>query len=517
LNRFVNPVCIDRYGMTNQPAAADAPCPNGMNRQFSPVRDIHIGLVTSSLGSGDIHSPVCPPTLASKGNDAAHLVGSLARASGVPTYPGGFLVWDPDQKAVPPGQADVGALIDSFRSLVDTIGEQGCGFEHQLEAWYRFLVDPEPRLATRLLPCAGADSGAKCAKPDGLDQVVLDQRAAFLRPDSLLVIVMLTDENDCSMTDDGEAVLGGNDPPPQGAAACATNPDDPCCYPCTLPAPAGCPSPDPVCAVSKTAQNEFANLRCFDGKRRYGFDGLRPVQRYVDALTKPTVPSRSGTMVPNPLFASGQRTPSKIFLVGIVGVPWQDIATDDSRTSPTALHLKSAQQLRDGALWEVIAGDPATHAPAKDALMTESVTPRVGTDPITGDALAPPTAALLANPINGHERNIAMPDDLQYSCIFQLPTSRDCTGSSDSCECTNFSDGTMNPLCQAADGTYSATQRYAKGFPSLRVLEVLKGVADAGVVASICPKNIADPTSEAYGYRPVIGTLVQDVAPVLVR
>src|SRR5215471_8613221 len=49
LNRFVNPVCLDRFGKTSQPASADEPCPAEMNRQFAPVRDMHIGIVTSSL------------------------------------------------------------------------------------------------------------------------------------------------------------------------------------------------------------------------------------------------------------------------------------------------------------------------------------------------------------------------------------------------------------------------------------------------------------------------------------
>lgn len=37
--------------------------------------------------------------------------------------------------------------------------------------------------------------------PDGrvlVDEALLEQRAAFLRDDSLVLIVMLTDENDCS-------------------------------------------------------------------------------------------------------------------------------------------------------------------------------------------------------------------------------------------------------------------------------------------------------------------------------
>ncbi len=123
----------------------------------------------------------------------------------------------------------------------------------------------------------------------------------------------------------------------------------------------------------------------------------------------------------------------------------------------------------------------------------------------------------MANPINGHERNILTLDDLQYSCIFPLPMPRDCTMPSSSCDCRFPTDGTQSPLCQESQGTYTTTQRYAKAYPPLRILQVLKGVGDNGVLASICPKNVADPTGEDYAYRPIIGALVQDVAPVLVR
>jgi hypothetical protein len=357
-----------------------------------------------------------------------------------------------------------------------------------------------------------------CFGPDGIDQTVLDQRAAFLRPDSLLIIVMLTDENDCSMTDPAAQLLqSSSSSPPQASAACATNPDDPCCYPCISAVPSGCPDPDPVCAMGKTFIDQL-NSRCYDGKRRFGFDPLRPVQRYIDGLTKTMIPSRSGAMVQNPLF-TGQRTPSQVFLVGILGVPWQDVATDETLKSPTDLRLRSPRELRDNGRWDVMLGDPATRKPPTDALMLESVLPRTGSNPVTGSPLAPPTAAPLANPVNGHERNIVpLPDDLQYSCIFPLPQVRDCsTAVTSGCECMNASNGEMNPLCQDPGGNYTTIQRYAKAYPPLRILQVLKGVGDAGVVASICPKNVTDPTSESYAYRPVIGTLVQDVAPILIR
>jgi hypothetical protein len=37
----------------------------------------------------------------------------------------------------------------------------------------------------------------------GLDTTILAQRTAFLRPDSLVAVIMLADENDCSVMDSG--------------------------------------------------------------------------------------------------------------------------------------------------------------------------------------------------------------------------------------------------------------------------------------------------------------------------
>src|SRR5262249_27894359 len=157
------------------------------------------------------------------------------------------------------------------------------------------------------------------------------------------------------------------------------------------------------------------------------------------------------------------------------------------------------RELRDNGRWDVILGDPATRRAPTDPLMLESIPPRTGTSPIAGVALAPPTAMVMANAVNGHERNIVpSPDDLQYSCIFPLPQVRDCASvASGNCECRVPSNGEMSPLCQDPGGNYTTIQRYAKAYPPSRVLQVLKGVGDAGVVASICPKNVTDPNSES--------------------
>ena len=116
-----------------------------------------------------------------------------------------------------------------------------------------------------------------------------------------------------------------------------------------MPTYPGCQATDadPGCNPRfHTEQSDALNLRCWDQKRRYGVDFLYSVQRYIDGLTKMQVPNRRGDLVQNPLFSDlsctagncpSQRDPSLVFVAGIVGVPWQDTATEET----VKAHLKN--------------------------------------------------------------------------------------------------------------------------------------------------------------------------------
>src|SRR5690606_30051692 len=87
------------------------------------------------------------------------------------------------------------ALLEMSDQLGDHLaaaGTSGCGFEAPLESMYRFLVDPSPDESM----VVGASGKAEST---GVDQALLTQRAEFLRPDSALIVVVLSDEDDCSM------------------------------------------------------------------------------------------------------------------------------------------------------------------------------------------------------------------------------------------------------------------------------------------------------------------------------
>jgi len=516
LLRLVNPVCTEKGGFASQPASPSDPCPNNMEREFKPIDDLHVGMITSSLGGFEGGSSQCGVPIGEPGNDGAHLFPSLPRGNVAGTYSGsGFFKWDRAQVSSPPGESDLNRLFQSFSAAVEAVGEVGCGYESTLESWFRFLVDPEPLASVTYAACD--DAGTLCLKNGPVDSVVLSQRRAFLRPDSLLVILMLTDEDDCSIPPEQTSFLAKSRVAPRASSACAQNPDDPCCYPCAGfgPPPAGC-SPDPACDVNQgrlTNAEDQVNLTCFQPKRRFGIDPRYPTQRYVDALRQRQIRNRAGELVDNPIFAGG-RSKDEVFLVGVVGVPWQDVATEATLKDPRQLRIKSAKELRQTGGWDVILGDGKTPG---DPFMLPSIVPRSGTNPVTGDAIAPPSAPAMANPINGHERNVTRQDDHQYSCIFPLVVPKVCDRATGSCACNSASDGSNDPLCQETSGAYTNTQRYAKAYPPLRILSVMKQLEDSAVVSSICPRNVDDKSREDYGYRAVIGATIDDVAPYLIR
>jgi hypothetical protein len=145
--------------------------------------------------------------------------------------------------------------------------------------------------------------------------------------------------------------------------------------------------------------------------------------------------------------------------------------------------------------------------------MVESVAPRFGTHPVTGEELAAPGAGYLANSINGHEWTNPAGADLQYACIFELAEPRNCETIPEykRCDCeAQHIDNDLNPLCQRDDNQYSTDQRFAKAYPGLRHLEVLKDFGDNAIVASICARNLEPALREQpdYGYRPAISAIV---------
>jgi hypothetical protein len=606
---ILNPSCVDATGTPipsqMQPMSPTAPCPTGA-REFTPVLDVHVGIITSSLGTlgadgcETATTTVCPNSTAldDQGQLVTRTDPNCAVAGNVPTYQNdGFLAWDPKMQLTPPGETSITNFTTNLTDLVTGTGQTGCGFEAQNEAWYRFLVDPAP--ITTVGPGGAetlclADPSGTCRsdlknpfdlanlanntfKTNGeTDAALLAQRGEFLRPDSLLAIIVLTDETDVSIKAASYfPMLGQNGHLPQARTECQSKgPGDPCCSSTGLPTPATCQAE----AYAQNANDNF-NIRAFglsNGleslKARYGVDFLYPTSRYVEALTSATLTNAAGKTFANPLLA--QRDPSLVFYATITGVPWQLIArqtaagvpnlltglnpTDPTGNSPGGFKTPAELDAKDSAgntLWADIVGNPDTYVAPLSPFMQESTLPRSGMDPITGTMILPTTTVTPvpanADAFNGHERTITgaaagaadAASDIQYACIFPrlnaVPSDPTDPGNGLAFpnDCTDNTAALNNPLCIAnpndkdSNGNELPTfQAYAKAYPGVRNLAIVEGmhvaqaaagVTDTGIVASICAvqvtsQNNTDGTPAAdYGYRPAVRAIIDRLKAVL--
>jgi hypothetical protein len=431
------------------PVSSNGECPEGARPRYPFPSTTRIGVLSSSLDAGG--SDVCE-----KANRRAHLL---------PSSDGKLFatVTSTDY------EEELASVLDD---ILSTVGEHGCGYEAPLEVLYRFLVDPEPPLSVEL---SEQPDGGYVGRAQGIDEQVLAERQAFLRPESFVAAVLLTDEDDCSVSDSGTGWK--------------------------IAAREGLTESDA----------DHPNLRCFDQQRRFGESFLFPVARYIRGFGAEEIEDRAGNRVPNPLFA--RRDPSMFRFGALVGVPWQTLATGDSLEAPDVLRYPTGQELQESGGWQRLVGESGDLP--RDPHLVGSIEPR--------SELAPPGSTVGTDPIHGHEYDNPEESDLQYSCTFPLPTPRNCGAGDPNCDCalqqvpgTNeWAPSSPNrPLCQAPDGSYGTTQYFAKAYPPPRVLEVLGGLPLNSFVGSICPKVIdpGESASSAYGYNALINGLLRDVA-----
>jgi hypothetical protein len=559
VERLVTPDCVNSATGERQASARNdagaLQCSGGENfaLEFDPVNNIHIGVISSSIGG--FGSPQC--TMGTS-IDKSKLIPKVRADVPDPTGQG-FLHWAGGV------DAQVAELSADFSQHVAAVGEDGCGFEAPLEAWYRFLVDPSP-------PIDVVKGAGNVAATTGTDTAILAQRAEFLRPTSLVAIVVLTDENDCSAMEGGpyyENAGFGWLVPDIGRAfetastQCEANPNDVCCYSCLVDGPpAGC---EETCTRNSEGNGaklppelDRANARCFQNKRRFGLDLLYPTSRYVDGLSKSTiVDSQTGQQAANPLLLGADldpalrltRLPNLVFFAGIVGVPWQDIATEATREDPASLAYMDARQLDADNRWAVILGDPGlpynarecavaeppdacsrAPIPPSDPFMIESINPRTGVNPITGENIVPLGGSGWSD-INGHEYDNSVNaidgkpsnDDLQYSCIFPLAADavkENCMATDATCDCGEEPTVAKGrPLCKPQGSTAAtaatASQYWGKAYPATRVLQVLRDFGENSIVGSICPKILDNVDDPYFGYNPAVNAIVDRLAEKL--
>jgi hypothetical protein len=521
---LVLPKCVDKKtrvptGKTSDPTKPeDAMCDPGAEPAFPPITDMHVGVISSSMGG--FGGSECRDVGGRHNDDHGRL---LARGASGPVAAAGdlhFLAWYPDveknkdesrhPRPPVPALGDVEALESAFRDLVVGVGQDGCGLEAQLESVYHFLSQPDPWTGIAVDGAGVASYGAK----GDVDAEVLRQRAAFLRPDSLVAVIVLTDEDDSSADPLSFAGTGyafmNPEPRDRPTAACADTPTSSACTSCAL-APPGAKG----CSPRKyTASEDDVNVRFHHMKQRFGVDPQFPYQRYVDALTKPRVPARDkehdkgGGYAPaagctNPLFAAklptspsdelcdlprGPRSPGLVYFAIIGGIP-NELLGDEPKLDWTKILG------RDPSLLDETGIDPH---------MMQSSLPRPG--------LPPPSASGAPDPAIGREWTTGGAG-LEFACTFDLferqgtnvvPVRRTCSSDDRAagyCDC----DGTKDaPLCDPGD---RSVQVKGKAYPTRRELMVAKDLGDQGVVASLCPVELTKPDADDYGYRPAVRSI----------
>ena len=145
----------------------DPPDADGDTRPDAlPVEDLHVGVVSTDVGTMGYTVSTCRNRDVGDDGCLLHvpspLVGDCASS-----YPS-FLARDPSNAST----YDPERLAGDF-ACIGTLGTNGCGWEQQLEALRRAVMENQ--------------QAGRCNE-------------GFLRPDSLLAIVIVTDENDGSVS-----------------------------------------------------------------------------------------------------------------------------------------------------------------------------------------------------------------------------------------------------------------------------------------------------------------------------
>lgn len=505
VRRLISPNCVDGKGAVVG-KSVNGFCGNGY-LEFAPVDDLHVGIVTSSLGSAG--GDVCVSSTGWESADRrAHLVTTGTGGVAVTDASAGFLSFGPG------GLTDPAQLVDDVNTLIGGIGTSGCGLESQLEAWYRFLVEPNP-YDTVVVDADGI------AHREGTDVTVLQQRHDFLRPDSLLSIVVVTDEDDSGVDPVSLGGLGwrfadssfpgstvartANNGTTAGrpTSACATDPASSACTSCsfarpcadgTAPSWVNCAAVvnDPTCSTTPfyDPEDDSLNARFFQMKRRYGLDPQFPLERYVQGLLSAKVPSRDDdhdadgryTTTPtcdNPIFAPSLPTSADEELCHLAAGPRSQrlvVLSVITGAPPDLLHPNMTR-----SDWvRVVGANPAAYVfDGIDPHMVQSKTPRPG--------LPGPSSSNDADPVHGREWE-TYGEDLQYACIFALDAPRTCDALTSECDCRQ-QEG-RPPLCDAAAPT---TQVAAKAYPGVRPLRLAQLLGENAVASSICPSPTTGP------------------------
>lgn len=562
LERLVRPRCVDAEDRGKVLGTSEGgACAQGV-LEHAPIDDLHVGVITTSLGDGGANN-VCAGVDNARENQRAHLQTrgpNLEPVASAEKH--GFIAYsskgDPQAGAV----TTLDQLTTDVRSVLAGVGQSGCGLEAQLESMYRFLVQPDPPAAITL-----SETGS--ARYEGVDDELLAQRKAFLRPDSAVVVVLLTDEDDSNVdprslagqgwsyastyfpasdtyrargyyTSGSEQDAAKGTTAPRGSSACEKDPTSPDCTSCgfakqvcasdpsseackKLSADAACKAPAYTGSWAKTdadgktvnvdlaevtkgyhpGEADDLNVRFFDMKRRFGVDPRYPVERYVRGLSSRTAPHRDSEHDTGGSYVHAASCTNPLFAAEL-----------PSSSQAELCKLKEGTRSRRLVSFHLIGGLPpelAKVAPSGDDWVR-----LLGADPERYDASGRDVrmAPSIAKRVDPATRQALRDDwdtkglDLQYACTFDLPEPRDCTpigaAPPEGCQCGGSSLGAP-VLC---DGN---TQLRARAYPAVRPLQLAKALGERAGVSSICGLD------GQKSYARSLHQLADRIAPLLAK
>ncbi|MBX7192811.1 MAG: hypothetical protein K1X94_12170 [Sandaracinaceae bacterium] len=159
-------------------------------QEFTAFPWIHAGVVTADLGAGPVLVPGCSEGL---GDDAILRQSSRRGSPCQSRYPSSVFTFG--------GGASNDEVVSQLGCVTD-VGTSGCRFVQPLEAALKALAPVSARSWTatdydppRFLSVEGV--------PDGTAGQGEGPNLEFLRPGAVLAVLVLTDDDDCSVRDDG--------------------------------------------------------------------------------------------------------------------------------------------------------------------------------------------------------------------------------------------------------------------------------------------------------------------------
>jgi hypothetical protein len=407
-------------------------------------------------------------------------------------------------------------------------------------------------------PYAAISAERGVAAYAGVDNALLKQRHDFLRPDSIVGVVLVTDRDDASIdalsfggrghafasrvfpapppwaADPGRerpASLGGGTTAPRGTPACALDPASPACAPCARPCASGFCF-DAACVAPNHApyhgpEEDALSVRFHRMKARYGIEPRYPVSRYVAGFRDARIPDRSsehdaaGTYV-------GRATCGNALFLGTLPVSLAEgpngtfAASDENGPMKDAegraldvCHLPAGSRTPEDVFLLVLAGVPGDLAAAP--LDAPAWARMLGRDPARFDeagtdprmrASAPPRPVRPTTAIAPGAGYVEVRDwdtghnALQFACTFPLsPERREGYRPGDDFACA---DGSPAPLCDAPSTQTGRRRVRGRAFPSPRPLWLARDLGAQASVASACPAVSSDATDPGYGFAPAL-------------